>query len=287
MSLFNNVPNNEIYVKISEWLINYHSTDSIIKKNKLKSRIVINMIPVVKKLARTIARRSYDPIDDLVQAGSIGLLKAIENFSCDPKDNFRVYAGYLIIGEMKHYLIDKLNCIHVPRYIQELSIRINSFTSNLTYEELQSLTSEEVASALEIPKSTVDLAMMADRRKTTLSLDSLVFADNDKLTFEDMIADTKNNNMKTDSMYAQIGLALDKIIDELPELDRIIVNLYYHKNMTQRDIAETLQINRVTVYRHLKSSMNLILKSVEKNDKLKQDIQDIMQITEDCDNELH
>lgn len=287
MSLFNNVPNNEIYVKISEWLINYHSTDSIIKKNKLKSRIVINMIPVVKKLARTIARRSYDPIDDLVQAGSIGLLKAIENFSCDPKDNFRVYAGYLIIGEMKHYLRDKLNCIHVPRYIQELSIRINSFTSNLTYEELQSLTSEEVASALEIPKSTVDLAMMADRRKTTLSLDSLVFADNDKLTFEDMIADTKNNNMKTDSMYAQIGLALDKIIDELPELDRIIVNLYYHKNMTQRDIAETLQINRVTVYRHLKSSMNLILKSVEKNDKLKQDIQDIMQITEDCDNELH
>ncbi len=285
--MFNNVPNNEIYVKISEWLINYHSTDSIIKKNKLKSRIVINMIPVVKKLARTIARRSYDPIDDLVQAGSIGLLKAIENFSCDPKDNFRVYAGYLIIGEMKHYLRDKLNCIHVPRYIQELSIRINSFTSNLTYEELQSLTSEEVASALEIPKSTVDLAMMADRRKTTLSLDSLVFADNDKLTFEDMIADTKNNNMKTDSMYAQIGLALDKIIDELPELDRIIVNLYYHKNMTQRDIAETLQINRVTVYRHLKSSMNLILKSVEKNDKLKQDIQDIMQITEDCDNELH
>ena len=78
--------------------------------------------------------------------------------------------------------------------------------------------------------------------------------------------------MKTDSMYAQIGLALDKIIDELPELDRIIVNLYYHKNMTQRDIAETLQINRVTVYRHLKSSMNLILKSVEKNDKLKQDM---------------
>ena len=284
--MFNNVPNNEIYVKISEWLISYHSTDSTLKRNKLKSRIVINMIPVVKKLAHTIARRSYDPIDDLVQAGSIGLLKAIENFSCDSKDNFRVYAGYLIIGEMKHYLRDKLNCIHVPRYIQELSIRINNFTSNLTYDELQSLTSEEVASALEIPQNTVDLAMMADRRKTTLSLDSLVFTDNDKLTFEDMIADTKNNNMKTDSMYAQIGLALDKIIDELPELDRIIVNLYYHKNMTQRDIAETLQINRVTVYRHLKSSMNLILKSVEKNDKLKQDIQDIMQITEDCDNEL-
>ena len=79
--MIRNIPSNELYKKISEWLETYHSTESIDKKAKMKAYIVANMIPVVKKLARTIARRATDPIDDLIQAGSIGLLKAIEYYS--------------------------------------------------------------------------------------------------------------------------------------------------------------------------------------------------------------
>ena len=131
--MFKNIPNNDTYQKISEWLEIYHTTTDKLKKARLKTYIVGNMIPVVKKLARTIARRATDPIEDLIQAGSIGLLKAIEYYSKEKNDNFRVYAGYFIIGEMKHYLRDKLDTIHVPRHIQELSIRIHNFTSNLTY----------------------------------------------------------------------------------------------------------------------------------------------------------
>ncbi len=66
-------------------------------------------------------------------------------------DNFRVYAGYFIIGEMKHFLRDKLNMIRVPGHIQELVIRINNFTKDLTQEEIFKLTSEDVASALDVP----------------------------------------------------------------------------------------------------------------------------------------
>ena len=96
------------------------------------------MLPVIKRIAKTIARRSYDPIDDMIQAGSIGLLKAIDSYSQDVNDNFKIYAGYLIIGEMKHYLRDKLNTIRVPRHIQELTYRINSFTRALTFARISS-----------------------------------------------------------------------------------------------------------------------------------------------------
>ena len=73
-----NLPANETYEKIAEWLDAYRSEVSVKKKAKLKTLIVSNMVPVVKNIAKTIARRSYDPIEDLIQAGFIGLLKAID-----------------------------------------------------------------------------------------------------------------------------------------------------------------------------------------------------------------
>ena len=127
----------QTYELVAEWLEEYHSSNNKYKKAKAKALIVTSMLPIIKKIARTIARRSYDPIEDLVQAGSIGLLKAIDSFSKDVNDNFKIYAGYLIIGEMKHYLRDKLNTIRVPRHIQELTYRINSFTKTLTLDELK------------------------------------------------------------------------------------------------------------------------------------------------------
>ena len=115
----------QTYELITRWLEAYKISTDKYERAKLKALIVSRMLPIIKKIARTIARRSYDPIDDLVQAGSIGLLKAIESYSAEVNDNFKIYAGYLIIGEMKHYLRDKLNTIRVPGHIQELSYRIN------------------------------------------------------------------------------------------------------------------------------------------------------------------
>ena len=109
---------NKTYELVNSWLIEYKSTVDKYKKAKLKALIVTRMLPIIKRIARTIARRSYDPIEDMVQAGAIGLLKAIDSYSAERNDNFKIYAGYLIIGEMKHYLRDKLNTIRVPRHIQ-------------------------------------------------------------------------------------------------------------------------------------------------------------------------
>ena len=113
------VKDESTYELVEKWLAEYNRAKDKRTKSKMKALIVTRMIPIIKRIARTIARRSYDPIEDLAQAGSIGLLKAIESYSSHINDNFKIYAGYLIIGEMKHYLRDKLNTIRVPAHIQE------------------------------------------------------------------------------------------------------------------------------------------------------------------------
>lgn len=253
-----------IYEQISEWLDTYHSTDNAEEKTKVKNLIVEKMTPVVKYIARTIARRATDPIDDMVQAGFIGLLKAIDHYSKERNDNFRVYAGYLIIGEMKHYLRDKLNTIRVPRHIQELSIRINNFTRDLTAEELERLTSEDVASALQISTKAVDFALQMDRRRSTLSLDD-IFNDDDSLSYEELLAD---KNYKINADIADNIIVFKDIVKQLPADQQFLINLYYEKGMSQKEIADKLMLSQMTVSRKMKKLFHEIYQMMEEKNKL-------------------
>lgn len=258
--LTKNMPDNLIYKKITEWLDVYHSTNSERKKANLKTLIVAQMVPVVKHIARTIARRATDPIEDLIQAGCIGLLKAIDQYSKDRNDNFRVYAGYLIIGEMKHFLRDQLNTIRVPRHIQELCIRINNFTQTLTPEELQNLTSADVASALSLPEATIDFALQADRRCSTLSLEDVYKADDYQIGYEEIIT---HENYEERAEYDEIKIIFNDIIQKLSTEEIMLINMFYKKDMSQKEIAEMLQVSQMTISRKMKKTFNFIARELE------------------------
>lgn len=245
--------NSEFYEKISSWLETYHQTNDEQKKFQIKTLIVSQMIPVVKHIAKTIARRSTDPIEDMVQAGSIGLLKAIDRYSKDKNDNFRVYAGYLIIGEMKHFLRDKLSMIRVPAHIQELAIRINNFTQSLTNEELYDLTSEDLAMALDIPTKAVDYALQMNRRRSTVSLEEVFTATENSLSFEEMISD---DDYREQAEYADIKIIFNEIIEKLNPEDRVLLDMYYNQDMSQKEIAEGLQLSQMAVSRKMKQVFN-------------------------------
>lgn len=252
----------QTYELISEWLQEYHSSVDKYKKTKAKALIVTRMLPIIRKIARTIARRSYDPIDDLVQAGSIGLLKAIDSYSKEINDNFKIYAGYLIIGEMKHYLRDKLNTIRVPRHIQELTCRINNFTKTLTLEELQALTNDDVAEALKISPREVDFAMQVDRRRATLSLDEIYTADSDNLGYEEVLA---KDNYKETRELEDTKIVLKEVIEKLPSEYQDLVKLYYYKDLTQKEIAEMLNLTQMQVSRKLKKAFSILYKMIADN----------------------
>lgn len=261
-----NNPTDEIYRKIAEWLDTYHSSDDVQKKEKVKTLIVTQMYPVIKNIAKTIARRSYDPVEDLVQAGFIGLLKAIDRYDKEKNDNFRVYAGYLIIGEMKHYLRDKLNTIRVPRHIQELSIRINNFTKNLTLEEVQALTSDEVATALDVTPQAIDFAMLAERRSATLSLDDVFNVDTGNMGYEEVFSD---NDYAEKLAYEDARIIFENVIDKLPPEEKVLIDMYYKQDMSKKEIADAMVLAPMVVSRKMKQAFELIATLVVENKKKK------------------
>lgn len=261
-----NNPTDEMYEKIAEWLEIYHSTADEHQKERAKTLVVTQMYPVVKNIARTIARRDYDPVEDLCQAGFVGLLKAIDKYDKTKNDNFRVYAGYFIIGEIKHYLRDKLHTIRVPRYIHELSIRINNFTKNLTLEEVQSLTSDEVATALDVSPKAVDYAILAERRRSTISLDEVYNTDDGSLSYEEILSDNSYEE-KTD--YEDARIIFEEVIKKLPPEEKVLIDMYYNQDMSKKEIADAMVLSQMIVSRKMKQAFELIASLVVENKKKK------------------
>lgn len=251
-----------IYIKIQEWLELYRTTTDKKQKKRLMNLIIVAMMPVIKKIANSIARRAEDPIEDLVQAGSIGLVKAIKRYNPDVNPKFRIYAGYLIVGEMQHYMRDKVAMIKVPREIIELAMRIKLFTKDLSEEEIDSLTSQKVAEALDVPVNKVNTAIDIDRRKKIASLDELINVDGNKTTIGDL---TPAYDYKEYSEQKDLQLEIAEIIKKLPTELKEVVELFYYEDMKQSEIAEKLDVNQMMVSRRLKKAFSYMYNLIRNN----------------------
>ena len=118
----NNNNNDDTALSIDEinaWLDEYKATTDEKTKRKLKELVVLACMPLVKKVARSLARRSTDPVEDITQVASLGLIKAVDLYNPEISRNFKSYATYLITGEIRHYLRDKTTIIPAPREIKD------------------------------------------------------------------------------------------------------------------------------------------------------------------------
>ena len=239
-----------IYIKIQDWLESYRNSNNNHKKKRLMNLIVVAMMPVIKKIANSIARRAEDPVEDLVQAGSIGLVKAIKRYNPELCPKFRIYAGYLIVGEMQHYMRDKVSLIKVPREIIELAMRIKNFVKDLSEEEMDNMTSQKVAEALDVPIQKVNTAIDIDRRKKVASLDELISVDGNKTSIGDL---TPAYDYKEFSEKYDMHMEIDNIIKNLPAEYKEIVELFYYEDMPMDEIAEKIGYRNASTAKAKKS----------------------------------
>ncbi len=249
-----------IYIKIQEWLDAYQQTTKRVQKKRLENLIVVAMMPIIKRIARSIARRAEDPVEDLVQAGSIGLVKAIEKYNPDKNSKFRIYAGYLIVGEMQHYMRDKVAMIKVPREVLELAIRIKNFSKTLSDRELEKLTDEKLAQALEVPVQKVQTAIDVDRRRKVVSLDEVVNDSENNASIGDLTPACDYNEFV--ERY-DMKIELDDVIERLPDELKTIIKLFYYEDMKQKNIAEKMNMNEMMVSRKLKKAYSLMYKYIK------------------------
>ena len=163
---------------------------------------------------------------------------------------------------MKHFLRDKLNTIRVPRHIQELSYRINMFTNSLTYEQLNDLTNDDVAEALKVTTNAVKDAMQVDRRKSTMSLED-IFSDADSLSYEEVLS--ASDDYKEARENEDDKIVLKDVIEKLPDEYKELVKMYYYDDMSQKDIAEKLNMTQMRISRKMKKAFSMLYKMIADN----------------------
>lgn len=231
-------------------------------REKLRDQIVERVMPYVKKIAHGLARRSTDPVEDLIQVGNIGLIKAVDKFNPLVGSSFKTYATYFITGEIRHYLRDKTSMIKAPRQMYELYYRINQIVHKLTETLGRTPTDLEIAEELQCPVNKITQAQDIERRRLPVSLDQFLVNDgsgNETVYMERLVDHAQSEVSETHENRMVIERAMVTLKEEL----RDVVRMTYYEDMSQTEIAERLGISQMQVSRRLRKALELLSKNLQ------------------------
>ncbi|MEB3328603.1 MAG: sigma-70 family RNA polymerase sigma factor [Candidatus Sericytochromatia bacterium] len=221
---------------------------------KEKERLVNEYLPLVHKIARGLARRSTDPVDDLIQVGSIGLLEAINRYETGHNTEFKTYAVHFITGHIRHYLRDRQTLVRGPRALQELSYRLRQVTQELSHRLGREASNQELAQALNVSPDLIDQARVYDRRVTVMWLDqeSGDGEEDEQRSLLNTLADPATSNAHQNERDER--LVLTEAMKHLPDHQRELLQMRYFDDLTQAELSRRLGISQMEVCRRLKKA---------------------------------
>jgi RNA polymerase sigma-B factor len=220
------------------------------KDPSARDELVEAFLPLAEYLARRFDRRG-EPLDDLIQVASVGLLNAIDRFDLDRDVQFSTYAAVTIVGELKRHFRDKGWAIRVPRRLQEVALRINAVLPELAQEHGRSPTIEEIAARCEATPEEILDAMEAVQAYSTSSLDTPVGEDG--IAPVDVLGQD-DPSIETLEGWASVAPALQ----ELPARERRVLYLRFFEGLTQSEIAEQVGVSQMHVSRILAQTLRFL-----------------------------
>lgn len=250
------------FEELDSLLISFKNTKDEKKKRMLHLKIVEEAMDLVKKIANAIAMQSGISNEDLIQVGSLGLIKSIEFYRLDMNTKFKTYATYFIKGEIKHYLRDKASIIKAPRELQELMFKINTARKKLHEAGYEEPTLEQVAEYLDMPLTKIEEVIEIERCKSTLSLDQSLISDDEDMSLLDKIPSGDYQEF-INSYENKIMLA--STIKKLPPDLREIIELSYYEDLNQREISEKMNMSQMQVSRRLKKALSRMYEMIKHN----------------------
>ena len=211
-------------------------------RKELRDRLVEQHMPLVVYLARRFSGRN-EPMNDLIQVGSIGLIKAIDRFDPDRGLEFSTYATPTILGELKRHFRDTGWLIHVPRRAQELQTTLNTARADLSQELGRAPTVPELAARIDIGEDAVIEALDAARAYSGVPL-AILAPPGETVPEHPMLG-------VIDEGFEQVEqrAILRDVIAQLPEAEREILLLRFVANKTQTEIASMVGVSQMQVSR--------------------------------------
>lgn len=214
-----------------------------------REQLIVNHLNLVRFLAAKFNNRG-EPLEDLVQVGTIGLIKAIDRFEVERGLEFTTYATPTILGEIKRHFRDKGWSVRVPRRLQELSAKVNQATDVLTQQLQHTPTVDEIASYLEVSVDEVLEAMESGEAYSSVPLEAGGSDDEDSFSVID-----RYGTVDTDLELSDDRILLDRILQEFTPKEQEVVRLRFVDGLTQAEIAEQLDISQVQVSRLLRRTL--------------------------------
>ena len=206
-------------------------------------------------------RNRGEPFEDLVQVGTIGLLKSIDRFDLERGVEFSTYATPTIIGEIKRHFRDKGWAIRVPRRLQELRMQIGSASAELTQSLGRSPTPRELAEQIGCSVEDILEGIESSNAYSTLSLDAGDDSEDGAATMLDAIG-VDDENLE----HVEIRESIKPLLDRLDAREKRILLLRFFKNMTQSQIAEEIGVSQMHVSRLLTRTLEQLRTSLEADD---------------------
>lgn len=220
-----------------------------------RERIVNCNLRLVFNLVQRFSNRGYE-VEDLFQIGTIGLIKSIDKFDQSFGVKFSTYAVPMIIGEIRRFLRDD-SPIKVSRSLKEQGAKIRYTQEQLGKELGREPKLSEVAEALEMDLSDVVTALEANQSLSSIH-EALYQDDGDSIYVIDQLKDTKHE----ESQFFD-NLALNEVMDKLPEREKNILLLRFFQDRTQTEVAGEIGISQVQVSRLERSALKKIRELME------------------------
>jgi RNA polymerase sigma-B factor len=230
----------------------YHQRGAADAREALVSRF----LPFARKLA---LRYSYtdEPLDDLVQVASLGLLNAIDRFEPGRGSKFTSFAAPTILGELKRHFRDKGWALHVPRDLQERALALSRANERLSHDLGRSPTLSELANALGCGIEQVVEASEVAHSYALASLDAPVSRDaEESAALVDLLGHEDDG-----FALAERRELISGVWQSLSELERQVIALRFVDGLTQREIGLRIGYSQMHVSRLLRRSLNRLLAS--------------------------
>jgi len=217
---------------------------------QLRAALVERYLPLARSIARRYSRGS-EPLDDLVQVASVGLLKALDRFDPERGIAFSSFAVPTIAGELRRYFRDRTWAVRPPRDLQERALAVQKTVESLTNRLGRSPTVRQIGQALELDDEDVLEAMQALRAGTATPLSASRGSDEEgDLTVESTIGTEEEGFAQ-----AEHRVHFEQLSRVLTPRERRVVELRFAEDMTQEEIGKEVGVSQMQVSRILRQAL--------------------------------
>ena len=223
-----------------------------------REQLIVSHLNLVRFLASKFKNRG-ESLDDLIQVGTIGLIKAIDRFDPDRGLEFTTYATPTIMGEIKRHFRDKGWSVRVPRRLQELSAKVNQATDDLTNQLQRSPSVAEIAESLGVSVDEVLEAMESSSAYSSVPLEGGGSSDDDEAPSVIDHYATEDADLASSDDH----IVLEEAIADFSPRERDVIRMRFADGLTQVEIAERLGVSQVQVSRLLRRTLRRIQDKID------------------------